>query len=138
MQGPYGWEPTATGFLQGGHCKGASATHFTIGTCKVKGDKLIAKAVMTTHGGKGAQRPLFGRYDTSFRISYKGKFKDYDYSLFSRALIHIIGADLAEATSLKIVDRQRTNQLLTEFELTMTFNPSGKPPEPKVATTTPG
>lgn len=75
MQGPYGWEPTATAFLEKGHYKGASAAHFTIGTYKVKDDKLVARAVMTTHGSAGTQRPLFGRYDTSFRITYEGKLK---------------------------------------------------------------
>ncbi len=75
MQGPYGWEPTATAFLEDGRYRGASATHFTIGTYKFKDDRVVAKAVMTTHGSNGTQRPLFGRYDTSFRITYEGKVK---------------------------------------------------------------
>lgn len=48
---------------------------------------------------------------------YIGKFKDYDFSLFERGLIHTITADLAMATPLKIVDRQRTSQILKEIEL---------------------
>ncbi len=48
---------------------------------------------------------------------YKGKFKDYDFSLFRLALVHTVMADLAEATPLKIVDRQRTEQLLKEVQL---------------------
>jgi hypothetical protein len=75
MQGPYGWENTATAFLQGGKYRGASANHYTLGTYKVKGDVLVAKAVMTTHGKPGHRRPLFGRYDSTFRITYEGKLK---------------------------------------------------------------
>lgn len=48
---------------------------------------------------------------------YTGKFKDYDYSLMGRALVHLINADLSEATPLKVVDRQRTEQMLKEIEL---------------------
>ncbi len=48
---------------------------------------------------------------------FKGKFKDYDFSLFRLALAHTVMADLAEATPLKIVDRQRTGTLLKEIEL---------------------
>jgi TolB-like protein len=48
---------------------------------------------------------------------YKGKFKDYDFSLFRLALVQTVIADLAEATPLKIVDRQRTDQLVKEIQL---------------------
>ncbi len=48
---------------------------------------------------------------------YTGKFKDYDFSLFKDALIHTVTADLAEATDLKIVDRQRTQKILDEIQL---------------------
>ncbi len=48
---------------------------------------------------------------------YKGKFRNYDFSLFKSALVHTVTADLAEATRLKIVDRQRTGQLLDEIKL---------------------
>lgn len=48
---------------------------------------------------------------------YQGKFKNYDYSLFGKALVHTIMADLAEATPLKVVDRQRTGDILKEIEL---------------------
>lgn len=48
---------------------------------------------------------------------YTGKFKNYDFSLFKDALIHTVTADLAEATDLKIVDRQRTQKILDEIQL---------------------
>lgn len=48
---------------------------------------------------------------------YQGKFGDYDFSLFQRALVHTINADLAEATRLKIVDRQRIETIQSELQL---------------------
>lgn len=48
---------------------------------------------------------------------YQGKFGDYDFSLFQRALIHTINADLAAATPLKLVDRQRIEQIQAELQL---------------------
>jgi len=48
---------------------------------------------------------------------WRGKIKDYDFSYFEPALIHTITADLHDATHLKIVDRQRTRQILDEIEL---------------------
>jgi hypothetical protein len=48
---------------------------------------------------------------------YKGKFKNYDFSLFRLALVHTVMADLAEATPLKLVDRQRTDQIVKEIQL---------------------
>ena len=48
---------------------------------------------------------------------YQGKFGDYDFSLFQRALIHTINADLSEATDLKLVDRQRIAQITDELKL---------------------
>lgn len=48
---------------------------------------------------------------------YQGKFGEYDFSLFQRALIHTINADLSEATDLKLVDRQRIEQITDELQL---------------------
>jgi TolB-like protein len=48
---------------------------------------------------------------------YTGKYRGYDFSLFRTALVHTVTADLAQATNLKIVDRQRTGQLLEEIKL---------------------
>lgn len=48
---------------------------------------------------------------------FKGTYKSYDFSLFKNALVHTVTADLAEATKMKIVDRQRTGQLLEELKL---------------------
>jgi FlaG/FlaF family flagellin (archaellin) len=48
---------------------------------------------------------------------YTGTFKDYDFSLFHKALIHTISADLAAATDLKLVDRQRIDALEDEIRL---------------------
>jgi TolB-like protein len=48
---------------------------------------------------------------------FTGKFKDFDFSLFKNALVHTVTADLAEATDLKIVDRQRTGKILEEIQL---------------------
>lgn len=48
---------------------------------------------------------------------YTGAFKDYDFSLFQKALLHTISADLAAATDLKLVDRQRITQIKDEIRL---------------------
>ncbi len=48
---------------------------------------------------------------------YTGKFKDYDFSLFKNALVQTVIADLAQASTLKLVDRQRTDQILGEIKL---------------------
>lgn len=48
---------------------------------------------------------------------YTGTFKDYDFSLFNKALVHTISADLAAATDLKLVDRQRIHQIQDEIQL---------------------
>jgi hypothetical protein len=76
MQGPYGWEAIATAFIERGSYRGASTTHYTIGTYSVDGDTVKASAVMTTHGAP--QRALFGRKDTSFAITYEGKLSGAD------------------------------------------------------------
>jgi hypothetical protein len=48
---------------------------------------------------------------------YSDKDSKYDYSKFSLALVHTVMADLAQATTLKIVDRQRTETIIKEIEL---------------------
>ena len=48
---------------------------------------------------------------------YTGKFKDYDFGALEKALPHIITQDLTEITDLKIVDRQRTAEILREIKL---------------------
>lgn len=48
---------------------------------------------------------------------YTGTFKDLDFGALSRALPHLITLDLAEATDLKIVDRQRTAEILKELAI---------------------
>jgi hypothetical protein len=48
---------------------------------------------------------------------YTGKFKGYDFGLFRGALVHILTQDLSEATPFRIVDRQRTADLLKEIDL---------------------
>jgi TolB-like protein len=48
---------------------------------------------------------------------YRGKIGDLDPSAFGPALVHTVITDLAEATSLRIVDRQRTRELLQEIRL---------------------
>ncbi len=48
---------------------------------------------------------------------YVGGSKDLDTSRFAGVLVHTITADLAAATPLRIVDRQRTRTLLDEIEL---------------------
>ncbi|MBU1698556.1 MAG: CsgG/HfaB family protein [Candidatus Eisenbacteria bacterium] len=52
--------------------------------------------------------------DNSVFVDKDGK---YDYSKLRLALVHTVMADLAQATSLKIVDRQRTETILKEIEL---------------------
>jgi len=48
---------------------------------------------------------------------YTGGSDDLDFSRFQRVLVHTVTADLAQATSLRIVDRQRTRTILEEIEL---------------------
>jgi TolB-like protein len=48
---------------------------------------------------------------------YTGKFKDYDFGALARALPHLVGLDLAEVTSLKLVDRQRIAEVLKELAI---------------------
>jgi TolB-like protein len=48
---------------------------------------------------------------------YTGKFKNYDFGAFSRALPHLITMDLVEGAGLKVVDRQRTGEILKEMQL---------------------
>ncbi len=49
---------------------------------------------------------------------YTGKFKNYDFGALEKALPHIIMLDLTEITQLKVVDRQRTTDILRELQLT--------------------
>lgn len=49
---------------------------------------------------------------------YTGKFKNYDFKALTRALPHLITYDLAQASDLKVVDRQRTNEILKELAVT--------------------
>lgn len=48
---------------------------------------------------------------------YTGKFKNYDFAALERALPHLISLDLVEAAGLKVVDRQRTAEILKEMQL---------------------
>jgi len=47
---------------------------------------------------------------------YTPKSDEYDYSVFSRAFVHSMIADLGRVTDLKIVDRQRVKQLVDEID----------------------
>ena len=48
---------------------------------------------------------------------YTGKFKNYDFGALAKALPHLIMLDLTEAAKLKVVDRQRTAEILKEMAL---------------------
>lgn len=48
---------------------------------------------------------------------YTGKFGDYDFGALAKALPHVITLDLAGATSLKVVDRQRIGEVLKELAI---------------------
>ncbi len=48
---------------------------------------------------------------------YTGKFKNHDFGALSKALPHLITLDLTGATDLKVVDRQRTAEILKEMAL---------------------
>jgi TolB-like protein len=48
---------------------------------------------------------------------YTGKFKNYDFGALARALPHLITLDLVDAAGLKVVDRQRTADILKEMQL---------------------
>jgi len=77
---------------------------------------VVRDSVMT--GGEGpmdAKTVAIGDFEDN--SVYTGKFKNYDFSLFKNALVHTVTADLAEATDLKIVDRQRTQKILDEIQL---------------------
>lgn len=48
---------------------------------------------------------------------YTGKFGNYDFGALAKALPHVITLDLTEATDLKVVDRQRTAEILKELSI---------------------
>lgn len=48
---------------------------------------------------------------------YTGKFGNYDFGALSRALPHLVTRDLAQAGDLKVVDRQRTSEILKELAI---------------------
>jgi TolB-like protein len=48
---------------------------------------------------------------------YTGKFGNYDFGALAKALPHVITLDLTEATDLKVVDRQRTAEILKELAI---------------------
>lgn len=48
---------------------------------------------------------------------YTGKFGDYDFGALAKALPHVVTLDLAGATGLKVVDRQRIAEVLKELAL---------------------
>jgi TolB-like protein len=54
----------------------------------------------------------------------------YDMDQFSRGLVHVLTSELATASQLKIVDRQRLNVLLKELELSR--DPSAMDPKNRV------
>jgi TolB-like protein len=49
---------------------------------------------------------------------YTGKFGNHDFGALAKALPHVITLDLTEATDLKVVDRQRTAEILKELAIT--------------------
>lgn len=48
---------------------------------------------------------------------YTGKFGNYDFGALARALPHLVTRDLAQAGDLKVVDRQRTSEILKELAI---------------------
>ncbi len=52
---------------------------------------------------------------------FAGDFKKLNFDLFRGAFQHLVMFDLARATSLEVVDRQRVKQLLGEIEMNQTF-----------------
>jgi curli biogenesis system outer membrane secretion channel CsgG len=77
---------------------------------------VVRDSVMA-HGSGPVDARTIAIGDFEDNSVYTGKFKGYDFSLFKNALVHTLTADLAEATDLKIVDRQRTQKILEEIQL---------------------
>lgn len=48
---------------------------------------------------------------------FTGKFKQYDFGALEKALPHLIMLDLVNAAGLKVVDRQRTGEILKELQI---------------------
>ena len=58
IKGPYGWENFATAFMKNGKYLGASANHYSVGSYKEDGDKLV---ISTNTVQYGAVRTVFGK-----------------------------------------------------------------------------
>ncbi|UCH40405.1 MAG: hypothetical protein JSU67_01490 [Gammaproteobacteria bacterium] len=69
MLGPYGWESTATAFLEDGKYKAGSRNHYAVGGYQISGNHLEVSAKYVTHGNA---RTMFGKKASKMDLEFKG------------------------------------------------------------------
>ena len=72
MLGPYGWESTATAFLEDGKYRSASENHYTVGTYEVSGNRIAVSAYGVQHG---KARVVFGKKKKEMHMKYEGEIE---------------------------------------------------------------
>jgi hypothetical protein len=69
MLGPYGWESTATAFMQDGKYQSGSRNHYTVGSYEISGNNIEVSGKYVTHG---EARTMFGKQANQMELRYKG------------------------------------------------------------------
>lgn len=70
MLGPYGWESTATAYLEDGKYRSGSRNHYAQGSYQVAGNQIEITAKYVTHG---KARTMFGKKVKSMDLEFKGE-----------------------------------------------------------------
>ena len=70
MLGPYGWESTATAYLEDGKYKGGSRNHYAAGTYEISGNQIEVSAHYVTHG---EARTMFGKKADNMELQLTGE-----------------------------------------------------------------
>jgi hypothetical protein len=72
MMGIYGWEPTATAFLENGRYLSGSNNHCAVGKYTLDGKDIYIDGVMNVYKNT---RALFGKKSSSYDVSFRGTLK---------------------------------------------------------------
>ncbi len=72
MLGPYGWEPTATAYLEDGKYKGGSRNHYVVGNYEVSGQRIEVAVRYVTHG---EARTMFGKRGDTMDLELTGEIE---------------------------------------------------------------
>jgi len=72
MLGPYGWESTATAFLEDGKYRSASENHYTVGNYEVSGNRIEISANGVQHG---EVRTVFGDKRKEMDLKFEGEIE---------------------------------------------------------------